>query len=50
MAHFCTGPIEEAHSQSNELDKKCKKSFFIFKKLKNAESAQLCKYDGRHCA
>ena len=29
----------KAHTQSNKLDKKCKKSFFIIEKVKNTESA-----------
>ena len=34
ITYFCTSPILKAHSESNELDKKCKKSFFIIEKIK----------------
>ena len=43
ITYFCTSPIWKAHSQSNKLGKKCKKSFLLLMKFKNTESAQLYK-------
>ena len=34
ITNICTSPILKAHSQSYELDKTCKKYFFIIEKIK----------------